>query len=117
MSDARDNQLRDAFQVVPFTLAPLKVRFDHDVDATAGEIKYHKSCWTKSIIRVMRGFEGEVSQENQNKLVVPHIFHDPMDLAIKQLTLGSVLTITMIASAFERHFAAARLNDYILSRR
>ena len=48
-----------------------------------------------------------------------------MDSAIKQLTLGSVLTIAMttsaftivmIISAFERHLAAARLNDYILSR-
>ena len=40
-----------------------------------------------------------------------------MDSAITQLTLGSVLTIAMITSAFERHLAAARLNDYILSRR
>ena len=37
-----------------------------------------------------------------------------MDSAINQLTLGSVLTIT---SSFERHLAAARLNDHILSRR
>ena len=40
-----------------------------------------------------------------------------MDSAIKQLTLGSVLIIAMITSAFERHLAAACLNDYILSRR
>ena len=65
LSDARDNQLIDAFQVAPFTFAPLKVRFDQAVDASAGEIKYHKSCWT--IIRVKRDFEGEVSQEIQNK--------------------------------------------------
>ena len=40
------------------------------------------------MICVKRGFEGEVSQENQNKLVVQHIFHDIMDSAIKQLTLA-----------------------------
>ena len=94
MSDARDNQLRDAFQIAPFTLAPLKVHVDHVIDASAGEIKYNKSYWTKSIIRVKRDFEGEVSQKNQNKFVVQHIFHDIMDSAVKQLTLGSVLTIS-----------------------
>ena len=111
-SEARDQQIKQAFQIAPRTLAPVKVRFEAAVDASAGEIRYHQSCWVKAIERARSDYP-LVSDESERELERQSILRDIVDAAVIELAKGNVLSVPNLVSAFQRRMDETNIMNKI----
>ena len=60
MTEARDLAVKQAFQDCSESLTLYKIRYERALNARAGDIKYHTSCWVEHIDRRVKDFD-EVS--------------------------------------------------------
>ena len=68
MMEARDLTLKKVFQNCSESLALYKIRYERVLDACAGDIKYHTSCWVEHIDCRVKDF-AEIS-DNVTSVVV-----------------------------------------------
>ena len=108
--DARSEQLQNALQVAPSSLADVLVRCEKARDAHAGDILYHTTCWETRIIRCKPDF-GPVHEDNSfhltEKLVLEYI-----RFAVEtELLGGSVLEMKDLVQAFNSRMAFNNCTD------
>ena len=63
MQDSKDTILKQAFKECPVTLETFKIRSEKALDARAGDLKYHATCWNKYINRRVPDFPSEENLE------------------------------------------------------
>ena len=82
MAEARDVALKQAFLDCPESLAVYKIRYERALDARAGDIKYHTSCWVEHIDRCIKDFQ----KINDN--VIPLIVTESNIMEVEQSVEG-----------------------------
>ena len=76
MQDSKDTILKQAFKECPVTLETFKIRSEKALDARAGDLNYHATCWNKYINRRVPDFP---SEENLELLeAMPDSFNDTL---------------------------------------
>ena len=57
--DSKDSELKMAFRDSPISLGTYKIRYERAADATAGDLKYHSSCWRDIIFKRVKDWPGK----------------------------------------------------------
>ena len=52
-----DSELKMAFRDSPISLGAYKIHYERAADATAGDLKYHSSCWQDIIFKRVKDFD------------------------------------------------------------
>ena len=54
---SKNDELKTAFQDSPVSLGVYKIRYEWSSDATAGDLKYHTSCWRNIIFKRVKEYD------------------------------------------------------------
>ena len=63
---SKNEELLNAFKESPVALGIYKIHYERTLDATAGDLKYHTSCWRNIIFK--REKRGQTSETNASTL-------------------------------------------------